>query len=92
MEKIANDIVSKAISDFSKNLEQIIIEAQKEAYRQAINDFMEVMHYDIESCVTIGFEGCGDIFHDSKTQQFISDKIIQELKNRLNQKNFGLQF
>ncbi len=45
---------------------------------------MEAFEYDVESVVTIALNGCEEIFRDSKTKKIISDRIIQEVKKKLN--------
>lgn len=88
MESIANDIVEQALTEYDKSrqekLDNEMKELLKNAYREAINDFMEAMRYDIESVVEIGLDGCEQIFKDSKTQKLISDRIIQEIQKKLN--------
>ena len=88
MEDIANEIVNKALKQYSEALETKLVEMQKEAYRQAIDDFLSVIEYDITSVVSIGIEGCNEIINDSKTQKYISDHIMQEIKKRLSDKSF----
>ena len=58
------------------------------AYQQAIEDFLGVLHYDVESVTRIGFDGCRDIFEDKKAQKFISDHIMKEITKQLNNKHF----
>lgn len=88
MESIANDIVEQALEEYELQRKEIfdneIKELLKNAYREAINDFMEAIRYDIESVVEIGFDGCEQIFKDKKTQKIISDRIIQEIYKKLN--------
>ena len=88
MEDIANEIVNKALKQYSEALETKLVEMQKEAYRQAIDDFLSAIEYDITSVVSLGIEGCNEIINDSKTQKYISDHIMQEIKKRLSDKSF----
>lgn len=55
MEEIANEIVSKAISDFANiELKKMMSEVAEQVYTQAINALMDGLSYDIKSCVTVG--------------------------------------
>ena len=58
------------------------------AYKQAIEDFLGALAYDVESVTKIGFDGCRDIFEDRKAQKFISDHIMKEITKQLNNKHF----
>ena len=69
-------------------LPEMIEERCREAYRQAIADFLGALEYDIESIVQIGFDGCRDIYVDKKTQKYISDRIVKEIMKRLNGKHY----
>lgn len=84
MEDIANDIVHQALQDYDREQGQRIEEIELNAYKRAINDFMQALEYDIESVVSVGIKGCEEIFNDSKTQKIISDRIMQEIKKKLN--------
>ena len=52
-------------------------------YRQAINDFLGALEYDVESITKIGIEGCQDIFEGKEAQKFISNHIMKEISKRL---------
>ena len=88
IEAIARAIINEEIDKFMDKLPQIIEEKCREAYRQAIADFLHALEYDIESIVEIGFEGCRDIYVDKKTQKYISNHILKEVQKRLNGKDF----
>lgn len=83
MEDIANEVVRQAKEDYDRQLSQKIEEIAKQAYREAIEDFLQALEYDVESVVTIGLNGCEEIFRDKKTQRIISDHIMQEVRRRL---------
>ena len=87
MEQIANDVVEQALDDYTINFQSIIEEAMYNAYKEAINDFMTAIEYDITSSVSVAIDGCKEIFYDEKTQKIISDRIIQEIWNKLNKKH-----
>ena len=61
-----------------------------QAYKQAIDDFMEALEYDVESIVTVGLNGCEEIFRDSKTQKIISERIIQEVRKRIDKRTIKI--
>ena len=84
MESITNEIVRQALTDYDSIISQRIRDIATEAYKQAIDDFMHALEYDIESVVSVGIEGCGEIFRDKRTQKIISDRIMQEVQKRLN--------
>lgn len=58
------------------------------AYKQAIEDFLGALEYDVESITKIGIDGCRDIFEDKKAQKFISDHIMKEIEKQLSNKHF----
>lgn len=84
MEAVARAVCAEALAQF----ESRIYEIAYQAYRQAIEDFLHALEYDIESVTRIGIEGCRDIFEDKKAQKFISDHIMREIQKQLNGKNF----
>jgi uncharacterized membrane protein YheB (UPF0754 family) len=86
MEEIANEVTQKVIKDVLSQLEPILEEKMKQAYSQAINDFLGAIDYDIESVTRIGFANCKDIFEDKKTQKYISDQIKKTIERNLRQK------
>ena len=83
MEYIANDIVKQALMSFEEDFSKKIEEQQKTVYRQAIEDLLQALEYDVESIVNVGLNGCEEIFHDKKTQKIISDRIKQEITKKL---------
>lgn len=93
MEQIANEVVSKAISDFGQNqLPKIISEVAAEAYKQAIEHFLDALRYDVKSCVSIGLKGCGDIFYDERTYQIVSDRICKEIEKNIKSQSLNIKF
>ena len=65
-----------------------MLEMQKEAYKQAIDDFMTALQYDINTVVEIATKNGQMIFSDKKTQKYISDQIMQTVKKNLDGKTF----
>ena len=88
MEEIARRVYAEERAKDAEELERMMYEIAYAAYKQAIEDFLRALEYDIESVTRIGFEGCRDIFEDKKTQKFISDHIMKEIQKRLNDKRF----
>ena len=86
MEEIANEVTQKTVKEVLRQLEAVFEEKQKQAYIQAINDFLGALNYDIESITRIGFDGCKDIFEDKKTQKYISDHIMRIVESKLKSK------
>ena len=91
MEKIANEICEQAIEEVLKQvipkLEDMIQTKMEDAYKQALNDVIGVLDYDVESVTKIGFDGCRDIFEDKKAQKYISDHIMKEITKKLSNKH-----
>ena len=84
MEQIARRVYSEERQEILEEIEQ----KYYLAYQQAVEDFLDVLQYDIESVIKIGFEGCRDIFEDRKAQKYISDHIMKEIRERLKGKHF----
>ena len=71
-----------------KEITDMVLAAQYQAYEQAIKDFLRALEYDIESVTRIGIEGCREIFEGEKTQRFISDQIMKRITKELKGKHF----
>ena len=71
-----------------EEIKEMILEAQYQAYEQALNDVLRVLEYDIHSVTRIGFDGCREIFEDEKAQRFISDQIMKRITKELKSKTF----
>lgn len=84
MEAIARRVYAEEHEKDKKEMQEIAYKC----YQQAIADFLHAIEYDIESIVSVGIDGCRDIFVDKKTQKFISDRIQKEIQKRLNNKQF----
>ena len=83
-EAIACAVCEEALAQFESRMYEIAYQA----YKQAIEDILHALEYDIESVTRIGIEGCRDIFEDKKTQKFISDYVMKEIRKQLNGKKF----
>lgn len=86
MEEIARKVFAEENQKLLEEIKVMIQEEAELAYKRAINDFLGVMHYDVESITQIGFDGCYDIFKDKKAQKYISDLIVREIEKRLNKR------
>lgn len=84
MEVVARAVYAEELADFECRMYEIAYQA----YRQAIEDFLHALEYDVESITRIGIEGCRDIFEDKKAQKFISDYVMKEIRKQLNGKEF----
>ena len=84
MEAVARAVCAEALAQFESRMYEIAYQA----YRQAIEDVLRALEYDIESVTRIGIEGCRDIFEDKKAQKFISDYVMKEIRKQLNGKDF----
>ena len=88
MEEIARRVYAEEREKDTESAERMMWEIAYIAYKQAIDDFLRALEYDVESITKIGINGCREIFEDKKTQKFISDHIMKEIIKRLNDKNF----
>ena len=88
MEEVARKVYAEEREKDMERMEQRIYEIAYAAYKQAIEDFLGALEYDVESVTKIGFDGCRDIFEGRKAQKFISDHIMKEITKQLNNKHF----
>ena len=84
MEQIARAVCAEVLAQFESRMYEIAYAA----YKQAIEDLLHALEYDIESVTRIGLEGCRDIFESKKAQKFISDYVMREIQKQLNGKEF----
>lgn len=88
MEEIARRVYAEEHQRDMEEIKTMIEELLPIAYKQAVEDFLGALEYDIESVTRIGFDGCRDIFEDRKAQKYISDHIMKEITKQLNNKRF----
>ena len=88
MEEIARKVYAEEHQKDMEEIKAMIEELLPIAYKQAIEDFLGALEYDVESVTKIGFDGCRDIFEGRKAQKFISDHIMKEITKQLNNKHF----
>ena len=84
MEEIARRVYAEEYAQIEERMYQIAYEA----YKQAIEDMLHALEYDIESVTRIGIDGCREIFEGKKAQKFISDHIMKEIFKQLDGKQF----
>ena len=84
MEAIARAVCAEVLAEYESRMYEIAYQA----YRQAIEDCLHALEYDIESITHIGIEGCREVFEGKKAQKFISDYVMKELRKQLNGKEF----
>ena len=88
MEAVARKVYAEERAQDMERADRAMHDIALAAYRQAIDDFLHALEYDIESVTRIGIDGCRDIFEDKKAQKYISDHIMKEIKKRLTGKDF----
>ena len=88
MKKIAQEVFREQRERMMVEIKEMILQAQYQAYEQALNDVLRVLEYDIHSVTKIGFDGCREIFEGEKAQRFISDQIIKRITKELKGKHF----
>ena len=76
MEQIAERIAEQKLA-------AIIPKIQAEALRQARDDLLRAITFDVETVVQIALHNGETIFRDSKTQKVIADSIMREIRKRL---------
>lgn len=60
--------------------------------RKIVPQLMGAIQTDITSIVKIGFDNARDIWEDSRTQEYVSRKIIDELEKRLQDITYNISF
>ena len=69
MEEIARKVYAEEHQKDMEEIKAMIEELLPIAYKQAIDDFLRALEYDVESITKIGINGCREIFEDKKTQK-----------------------
>ncbi len=88
MEKIARKVYAEEHKKNTERIEERMQAIAYQAYKQAIEDILGSLEYDIESVTRIGIEGCKDVFEGREAQKFISDHIMREIQKQLKGKNY----
>ena len=88
MEEVARRVFNEEYAQKTEEINEAIYRAQYQAYQQALQDVINVKEYDIESVISIGIDGCRDLYFDKKTQKFISDNIVKTITKKLKGKEF----
>ena len=66
-----------------EKLAAIIPQIQAAALRQAREDLLRAISFDVETVVQIALQNGETIFRDSKTQKVIADSIMREIRKHL---------
>ena len=66
-----------------EKLAAIIPQIQAAALRQAREDLLRALSFDVETVVSIAFANGETIWRDSKTQKVIADSLMREIRKRL---------
>lgn len=86
-EAIANEIIDEKLNQIMKSLSEVIPSAIEEygrtVWAQLINNLVGVLQTDIQSQVSVGFEGLREVFYGEKCQKYISDSIMKQLTKEL---------
>lgn len=87
MEQICNEIIDAKLNQIMKSLSEAIPSTIEEygrtVWTQLINNLVGVLQTDIQSQVSVGFEGLRDVFYGEKCQKYISDSIMKQLTKEL---------
>lgn len=89
--ELVNRIVDQKLNDYSRMAEQeleqsikaLIDEYGSIVWERLLQSVMHALQTDIVSEVQIGFQGCNDIFHSSKVQSYVSDRILKAVQAEL---------
>ena len=76
MEQIAERLAEQKLA-------ATIPKIQAAALRQARDDLLRAITFDVETVVQIALHNGETIFRDSKTQKVIADSIMREIRKRL---------
>ena len=66
-----------------EKLAAIIPQIQAAALRQARDDLLRAIAFDVETVVSIAFANGETIWRDSKTQKVVADSLMREIRKRL---------
>lgn len=88
IKEIAEDVFFKEKEALMEEIKGMILQAQYEAYEQALNDVIKVLEYDIHSVTKIGIQGCKEVFEGEKAQKFMSDQMMKTIVKGLRGKHF----
>ena len=88
MRDVARATFNEERAAMMEAIKGMILQAQYEAYEQALRDVLRVLEYDIHSVTRIGIDGCREIFEGEKAQRFISDQIMKRITKELKGKHF----
>ena len=79
MREVARATFNEERAAMMEEIKGMILQAQYEAYEQALRDVLRVLEFDIHSVTKIGIDGCREIFEGEKAQKFISDQIMKTI-------------
>lgn len=88
MREVARATFNEERAAMMEEIKGMILQAQYEAYEQALRDVLRVLEFDIHSVTKIGIDGCREIFEGEKAQKFISDQIMKTIIKELKGKSF----
>ena len=86
--EIAEEVFFNEKEALMEEIKEMILQAQYQAYEQALSDVMRVLEYDIHSVTKIGIQGCKDVFEGEKAQKFISNQMMKTIIKGFKGKHF----
>ena len=86
-ERLVNEVVNEKMKALTTALEtaipQTIEEYGRTVWAQLITKLVGALQTDIESQVSVGFDGLREVFYGEKCQQYISDNIMKTMLKEL---------
>jgi hypothetical protein len=86
-ERLVNEVVNekmKALTTaFETAIPQAIEEYGRTVWAQLITKLVGALQTDIESQVSVGFDGLREVFYGEKCQKYISDNIMKTMLKEL---------
>ena len=86
-EAIVNEIIDEKLNQLMKTLSEavpsIIDEYGRTVWERLISNLVGVLQTDIQSQVSVGFEGLREVFYGEKCQKYISDSIMKHMIKEL---------
>ena len=85
-------------AEHAAEMRQIAVEVVKELapqiaaqiYNESLQRLVGALQYDIETIVSVSLEDAKNIFNSAQCRRVISDRIMKELKARLDGLEFGI--
>lgn len=86
-ERMVNEVVNEKMKALTTALETAITQAIDEygrtVWQALITNLVGALQTDVESQVSVGFEGLREVFYGEKCQHYISDSIMKTMLKEL---------